>query len=366
MNRDLGGVGYYCYRLMEYLQTCSPKHDYIMLYNKSKLKTMGFINAKEQKISYPYRNLYRLFGPRLFYRIPVEMFLGSFDIYHGTGYVSLPTHRAKVVVTVHDLVSKYYPETLTPQNLRFQEHDIPYHVRASDRIIAVSESTKRDLVNFLQVDPDKIDVTYLAADEIFHPLPADDSKCEEIRCKYQLPQRYVLHVGNLNARKNLIATVRAFQQVCRAGCEENLVFVGGKGNGYDELVQEIQRLGLTDRVQFVGYTEREDLPYLYNLATFFIHVSKLEGFGLPVLEAMQCGTPVLVSNVSALPEVVGKAGLQVDPNDIEQIADCWERILQDKKLWQNLSELGLKQAENFSWNKMARDTVAVYEKALRL
>jgi glycosyltransferase involved in cell wall biosynthesis len=366
LNNDLGGVGYYCYNLIKHLQQVDSQNSYTVIYNKSKLKRLGFIEAPEKKVSYPYRNILRVMGPHLLYHVPLELFTGNFAIYHGTGYVFLPTRKAKKVITVHDLVSKHFPEMLTPGNLYFQEKQVPYYAHKCDRIIAVSQSTKNDLVNFLQISPDKIDVTYLAADKIYQPLSKADPYFEVIRKKYSLPAKFILHIGTLNERKNIPATLQAFYQLCAKGCEHNLVLVGGKGNDYEAVMALIMKLKLANRVKYIGYADIEDLPYLYNLADLFIHVSKLEGFGLPVLEAMQCGTPVLVSNGSSLPEIVQDAGLLADPLDVDEIAEKMAVLIQDEQLRAELSLKGIRQAAKFSWEKTARATIDTYKKTLAL
>lgn len=364
INNDLGGIGYYCYNLIKHLQQVDRENDYTVIYNKSKLNQLGFISAPEKKVSYPYRNILRIIGPRFLYHVPLELFTGNFAIYHGTGYTFLPTRQAKKVITVHDLVSKHYPETLTSSNLYFQEKLVPYYAHKCDRIIAVSQSTKNDLVNFLQISPDKIDVTYLAADKIYQPLSKEDPYFEVIRKKYSLPAKFILHIGTLNERKNILSTLQAFSQLCTKGCEHDLVLVGGKGNAYEAVMALITKLKLENRVKYIGYADLEDLPYLYNLADLFVHVSKLEGFGLPVLEAMQCGTPVLVSNGSSLPEIVQAAGMMANPLDVDEIANKMEVMIQDEQLREALSRKGIRQAEKFSWEKTARETIAIYKKTL--
>ncbi|MBU2699026.1 glycosyltransferase involved in cell wall biosynthesis [Sporomusaceae bacterium BoRhaA] len=364
INKDLGGVGYYCYNLIKHLQQVDRENNYTVIYNKSKLKTLGLIKAPEKKVSYPYRNILRILGPHFLYHVPLECFTGNFDIYHGTGYVFLPTRKAKKVITVHDLVSKHFPEILTPSNLYFQEKQVPYYANKADRIIAVSQSTKNDLVNFLQINPNKIDVTYLAADKIYQPLDMEDPNFTVIRKKYSLPEKFILHIGTLNERKNIPTTLQSFYRLCIKGCEHDLVLVGGKGNAYDDVMAMITKLRLENRVKYIGYTDIADLPYLYNLADLFLHVSKLEGFGLPVLEAMQCGTPVLVSNGSSLPEIVQEAGIMANPLDVDDIEKKMEIILQDEQLRRELSLKGIRQAEKFSWEKMARETIETYQKTL--
>lgn len=364
INGDLGGVGYYCYNLIKYLQQVDQNNSYTVIYNKSKIKQLGFIEAPEKKVSYPYRNILRVIGPRLLYQVPLELFTGNFDLYHGTGYVFLPTRKAKKVITVHDLVSKHFPETLTPSNLYFQEKQVPYYAHKCDRIIAVSQSTKNDLVNFLQISPDKIDVIYLAADKIYQPLDKKDSYFTVVREKYSLPAKFILHIGTLNERKNIPATLQAFYQLCAKGCDHDLVLVGGKGNAYDQVMTLIVKLKLENRVKYIGYTDIEDLPYLYNLADLFVHVSKLEGFGLPVLEAMQCGTPVLVSNGSSLPEIVQGAGVMANPLDIDEIERKIAMILQDEQLRKEMSLKGISRAGKFSWEKTAQQTIETYHKTL--
>jgi glycosyltransferase involved in cell wall biosynthesis len=264
------------------------------------------------------------------------------------------------VVTIHDLSFLRYPEGFRKQNRLYLSSFTQWSVQRARRVIAVSESTKRDVVHHYGISPDIVDVVHNGVDPCFQPLPA--SETTTFRARQGLPERFLLFVGTLEPRKNVIHLIESYAQL--AADRPPLMLVGGKGWFYDEIFARVETLGLDDNVRYVGFVPPEDLPKWYNAATLLVYPSLYEGFGLPPLEAMACGTPVVTSTASSLPEVVGEAGLLVDPTDTEALTDAMNRVLGDQELQHEMGSAGLIQAQGFSWQKSARRTADSYRRAL--
>jgi glycosyltransferase involved in cell wall biosynthesis len=239
---------------------------------------------------------------------------------------------------------------------------MPRFLRAADVIIAVSECTRRDAVRLYGIDQAKIRVVYEGVNPRFRPLD-DREQLEALRHRYALPARFLLYVGTIEPRKNLPALFEAFKQIGLPGVK--LVIVGKKGWLYDETFARLQALGLEREVVFTGFVPDDDLPGLYTLAEAFVFPSLYEGFGLPVLEAMACGTPVITGNVSSLPEVMGDAGILVAPGDVGGLVTALKRVLTDSHLRAQMSAKGLAQARKFTWEKAAQETLAVYRRVMQ-
>lgn len=313
---------------------------------------------------YPYKAIRRFMKPNPLYRVPLDLFApGSIDIVHGTNFVHFPALKAGTVVTIHDLAYMRYPEVTTEQIYRHHMKWVPYSARVCDRIIADSMQTKEDIVELLSVPEDKIDVVHLAADGQFRPLPPDEAKT--VTDLYGLSDGYFLAVGTVEPRKNLITLLRAYKRLLDAGCREpRLVIVGPKGWKYNPIMEYIKEHGLEERVVFTGYVPDERLPALYNRARALVYPSIYEGFGLPLVEAMSCGIPVIASNLSSIPEIVGDAGLLFPPTDAEQLAGLMKDIWNDHGLHGQYAQKALERSRRFSWERTARETLEVYHKAL--
>ena len=268
----------------------------------------------------------------------------------------------KVVTTIHDISYEHLPETFNRRS-RFQmKLTIRHTARHADHVIASSEYSRQDVIDTYQLRPEKVTAIPLAAPASYKPV-TDQSRLNRIREKYSIKGDFILGVGSIHPRKNLSRLISAYAAlVKRRDDVPALILVGKKGWLSDETFNAKELSGLGDRVRFTGFVPDEDLPPLYSAAKIFVYPSFFEGFGLPPLEAMQCGTPVITGNRTSLPEVVGDAGLQVDPFQIDAIADAIEKVLSDEKLSSELSERGLKRAEKFSWGSTARQTLAVFER----
>lgn len=284
------------------------------------------------------------------------------DLLHEPAFVGPVAGATPLVVTVHDLSFLLYPQAFRAFNRFYLRLVTNLSVQKARRVIAVSENTKQDLIRTYHLSPNKIDVIYNGLDECFQPLPKD--QVDQFRARHSLPERFLLFVGTLEPRKNVLKLIEAYAQLPKD--RPPLLLVGGKGWLYDEVFALVADRALTDEVRFVGYVPAEDLPWWYNAAEVFVYPSLYEGFGLPPLEAMACGTPVITSEVSSLPEVVGQAALRVDPNDAGMLAQAMERALTDRELQDRLRTAGLAQARAFSWAKTARHTAHSYRRALDL
>jgi glycosyltransferase involved in cell wall biosynthesis len=289
--------------------------------------------------------------------VPVEIWTGRIALFHGMDFLAPPTlPGVRTVVTVHDLSFVRDPESTMPGMLRYLSEVVPRAARRADAVIVTAQATKDDLVALYGLNPAKITVMYSGVPPMFRPV-TDPAALQAVRRKFGLGEApFVLTVGTLQPRKNHARLVRAFAKVDRRFL---LVIAGDPGWSYDETMQAIDEAGLGERVRLIGYVS-DELPALYSAATALAFPSLYEGFGFPPAEAMGCGTPVVVSNVSSLPEVVGDAGLQVDPLDVEALAGALVRLTEDEALRADLRERGLAQAARFTWANAAEILWNVY------
>jgi len=292
----------------------------------------------------------------------MDRFFAGVGLFHATEHLLPRFSSVRTVFTLHDLIFLFHPETHKPLNRWFLTLMMPRFLRAADAIIAVSECTKRDAIRFYGIPEEKITVIYEGVSPHFRP--ASPEAVRAVREKYSLPEHFILYVGTIEPRKNLTALLEAFTNLQSAICNLHLVFVGKKGWLYEGFFRRLRELGLEDRVLFTGYVPDEDLPAIYSAADLFVFPSLYEGFGLPVLEAMACGTPVVCSNTSSLPEVAGDAALLVDPTDMRALAGAMKRALTDEEKRKEMREKGLRRAAKFSWEKAATMTLKVYQDVL--
>ncbi len=296
---------------------------------------------------------------RLRVPLPIEAFIGPVDLFYSPDFV-LPPTRARTVLTVHDLSFVRMPECADPNLRAYLNKAVPRSVHRADLVLADSQNTKRDLVELLGVNPQQIEVIYPGVEERFRPIE-DQALLENVRRRYDLPARFILGLGTLEPRKNFPRLIEAFASL-QVGkfASLHLVIAGRPGWLYEGIFAAVERLGLEGKVAFPGFIADEDLPALYNLAELFVFPSLYEGFGLPPLEAMACGVPVVASNSSSLPEVVGEAALTVDPMDVKGLAEAMGRLLDDGALRKRMIERGLERARTFTWEGAARKLVSVY------
>jgi glycosyltransferase involved in cell wall biosynthesis len=282
------------------------------------------------------------------------------NLAHGPVFVGPLAAPCPFVTTIHDLSFIRFPHLFRPSNRLYLTVMTRLSAHRARRLIAVSEHAASEAVCLLQVSRGKIDVVYHGVDPQFQPLPTKE--VEAFRERRELPERYVLFVGTLEPRKNLEHLVEAFARIYDG--RTRLILVGGKGWLYDDLYRKVETLNLGAAVLFPGYVQSEELPLWYNAATAFAYPSLYEGFGMPVTEAQACGTPVLSSNASSLPEAAGEAALLVDPHSVEEIAAGLNRVLGDLTLQEDLRARGLAHARRFSWSRTAQQTIHAYRRAL--
>jgi len=282
------------------------------------------------------------------------------ELFHSTDFIPPAWGARRMVITVHDLNFLYYPQYLTADARRYYNDQIAWAVTRADAILADSHATRRDLERLLHVDPARVTVTHLAADAHFRPLPPEETQA--VLARYGLEPGYLLFVGTWEPRKNLPGLLEALAQLHARGEQRILVIAGRPGWLYDDIFTRVQSLHLEPWVRFIEQVPGADLVGLYNGALLLAMPSFYEGFGLPALEALQCGTPVVVADRASLPEVVGVAGLLIDPDDPTTIADaCW-RIIHDASLRAHLQTEGQDQVRAFTWEETARRTLEVYRR----
>ncbi|MEN8098730.1 MAG: glycosyltransferase family 1 protein [Chloroflexota bacterium] len=292
----------------------------------------------------------------------IELLGHRLDLFHATDFIPPRFGARRMVITVHDLNFIHFPQFLTRESLRYYGGNIRRAAATADHIIADSECTSQDLQEMLAVPADKITTIHLAVDSAFRTIDDIDPMLNNL----QLDQGYILFVGTIEPRKNIPALLKAYHRLLG---ENNslplLAIVGRKGWLSEPIFETISSLKLEGQVRVLDdVVTTNELVALYNGASMLVLPSFYEGFGLPALEAMSCGTPVIVSNAGSLPEIVGEAGILVDPKDIDGLADAISRVLSDTELASRLSALGLERAAKFSWNDTARQTLQVYHKVL--
>ncbi len=298
--------------------------------------------------------------------IPLALRREGITLFHAPHYVLPPLVRCRSVVTIHDCIHLMFPQYLPSRlALQYARTSIALAARRAARVMTVSESSKRDILRFVDVKPEKIDVIYNAYDERFTIEPREEDVVR-VRERYQLHDEFVLYAGNVKPHKNLERLIDAFDLVRKRGLDHlKLVMIGDDISKYTALRRAVHQHQLHKYVRFLGYLPEETLAVMYRLAGVFVFPSLYEGFGLPPLEAMASGTPVVTSNVSSLPEVAGDAALLVDPYDPHAIADGIYRVLTDEALGRELRRKGLARARQFSWEQSVRRVRDIYEQVGR-
>ncbi len=316
----------------------------------------GAAPAHAEVRSIPFRRLWT------HVRLSLETLVREPDVLFVPAHVLPLLHPRRSVVTIHDLGYLHYPDADTARARDYLDWSTRWSAQQATAVLADSEATKVDLVRFYGAEIEKVHVVYLGRDAGLTRV-TESLHLAEVRARYGLAQEYLLFVGTLQPRKNLERIVHAFERICGRSdlAETQLVLAGKRGWLYETLFSQVARAGLQGRVVFPGYVADEDLGALLSGATAFVFPSLYEGFGIPVLEAGGCGVPVITSNTSSLPEVAGDAALLVDPHDVDAIADAMYRLVTDESLRAELARRGLENVKRFSWDKCARETLAVLE-----
>ncbi|NDJ85676.1 MAG: glycosyltransferase family 4 protein [Chloroflexi bacterium] len=363
IDRPLTGIGRYTVELVQSLATWHDESVEFLLLTAGGAGPLAETGLKQ----------IRLPGCRL---LPALMTLGSsmipllarrhrLDIVHDTTGASpllFGAGSAGTIATVHDVIPLSMPGFNTHLDTLIYRRWLPRVLPRLDAVITVSEASKNDIAQHLRVPPRRIHNASEGVTNIYRP--ADASHLEQVRAHYELPQRYILYVGSIEARKNLSRVLEAFASLKQSGVSHDLVIVGPQKWKYGAILETLQRLKLENSVLFTGYVPETDLPIIYSGADVFVFPSLYEGFGLPVLEAMACGTAVVTSNTSSLPEVIGDAGLQVDPYSVDEIASAILRLLGDAALRHRLQQKAIERAAGFTWERTAETTIDIYRQVM--
>jgi glycosyltransferase involved in cell wall biosynthesis len=366
------GLGRYSERLAAALIEAQPNR-FGLFYNQGRdgrfppslqsLPQAGQIPRRRVNLGYkPWRTAVLLgqlgFGP--FGPVPFNRLVPGARLFHSTEHLLMPLRGIPTVLTVHDLIYKLYPGYHKKLNYWYLSLAMPLFCRRAQAIIAVSQASKRDIVKHYGVEPAKIHVVYEAAASHFQPPPP--ARIAKVQQTYQLPERFLLHLSTIEPRKNLSRLLDVLQALRQTFPRLSLVLAGGKGWLYHDLFAKIEAEGLQDAVQVLGWVPDEDLPAVIAAADLAVQPSLYEGFGLPILEHMACGQVVAASHSSSHPEVGGEAATYFDPENTEEMTAVIRRLLSDKEEVRHRRQLGLAQAQKFSWQRAARETMAVYDK----
>jgi glycosyltransferase involved in cell wall biosynthesis len=362
------GIGRYTRELVRATLEQGGAHEYVLFFAAGGLdRTSAYVeelrrlcrahpNVTARPIPLSPRRLTQLWQ-RLRLPLPVELFTGRLDLLHAPDFV-LPPTRARTLLTIHDLSFLVHPQTHLPSMVRYLSGAVPRSLRRADLVVADSLATRDDLARLLGVDAGRVRVVYPGVGPQFRPL--DPRACEPVRARLGLPERFLLFVSTISPRKNLVGLLEAYAPVARGRPDVDLVVIGQRGWLYEEVFAAVERLGLGPRVHLPGFVHDKDLPAVYNLALASVYPSLYEGFGLPALEALACGTPLVTADNSSLPEVAGDAALLVDATDTAALARAIQRLIDDAELRARLSAAGPAQAGRFRWDQAARQILECY------
>lgn len=369
--RQGAGIGRYARELTRAILQAFPEHRYTLFYAgplRFPLLEAKVPGVRWRAAPLPEKGMVWLWH-RLGLPLPLEAVTGPADLVYSPDFLLPPTLPGRrTLLTVHDLSFEIMPETLPEPLVAYLRRNVPRAVRRATHVLADSESTRQDLLRLWGVPEERVTVLYSGVEPRFQPI-VDPAAHARVRARYGLgPWPFLLTVGTVQPRKNYPRLIEAFAAVVREGTfpEGHLVLVGEKGWKAEGTFEAIRRSGMADRIHWLGFVADEDLPILYSMATAFAMVSRYEGFGLPALEAMACGTPVVVSRTSSLPEVVGEAGVQVDPESVMDIAQGLRAVLADPARREALRRAGLERARRFTWEAAARRWGEIVERLLSL
>lgn len=349
------GVGYYTENLLSGVMRVAPQHEYIMFSNRDLSDSKRLAHERVYGGGhFPVRAAWMQAV------LPGTLRKVRPDLCHFTNYLAPVVSSVPYVVTIYDMTLFIMPSYHRFKKLVLDRTLIPIVARRAKAVITISHSARKDIVKHLKVPAGKVKVIPGGVSTDFAPVRSRE-RLEGVRARYGLHDPYVLYVGTIEPRKNLVRLVQAFARVKREGLPHKLAIVGQQGWHCEPVFAEVERLGLKKEIVFTGYVPFEDLPVLYSGAECMAFPSLYEGFGLPVIEAMACGVPVVTSDSSSLTEVGREAALLVDPYSVEDIADALMRIHFEADLREHLSEQGISRASYFTWEKSARSAIEVYE-----
>lgn len=351
---QMHGIARYTYNLVNRLVRIDQKNYYTLLVNGSYFSV--FKDIKTNVSLQPVRSKFISIGEQI--ELPVILKKLKADLFHSPSFVAPLYPACKLIMTIHDMNHMSFPQYYSMIHQLYYQYIVKPSAVKAKKIITVSQFSRKEINRWLGVPREKIKVTYNGVEDRYTVID-DLAALREVNGKYRLPEKFILYIGNKKPHKNVGRLIEAYAKL---KTNYYLILSGDPDEQLNTLVSE---LDLAAKVKFIGNVPDQDLPQLYNLADLFVFPSLYEGFGLPPLEAMACGTPVITSNVSSLPEVVGEAGITVNPNNVDELANAINKVLVDEKLRKNMIEEGLKQARKFNWETTARETLDIYEEALK-
>ncbi|MCY6355524.1 glycosyltransferase family 4 protein [Clostridium sp. ZS2-4] len=354
------GIGTYSYQLINSLNKIDSHNEYLLFMPESNNLSIKFNqNFIIKNIS---QNMNGNFWDEV--NIPNILKIKDIDLYHvPQNGIGLPKTKAcPFVITLHDIIPYKMPETVGEQYLKIFTKEIPRIIPMCDGIITVSHYSKQDIVNYFNFPPEKIFVTHLANEDIYKPLNKHTCK-EFIKKTYAIEDDYILYVGGFSPRKNIVGLIDAFSKLISKSknTKIKLVIAGSKGKSYSKYKKKAEDLRIENNVIFPGFIPLEHMPILYNASKIFVYPSLYEGFGLPPIEAMACGIPIIASNLTSIPEVVGDAAMLINPYDIEELSNAMYYIIENKTLENQLIKKSLLRSSHFNWIKTAEKTKKAYE-----
>ena len=351
------GVGTYVRNLLHWLARLDQETEYLLVCRRSDCERLVALGPNFRPL--PNRSKNYSIAEQL--TVPLGLMGNGVDLFHAPHYVLPALTPCRAIVTIHDCIHLMFPEYL-PGRIAHLYARIAFWIatQRSSRVLTVSEASRRDILKYCPMPPNKVEVIYNAIDDRFNETP-DVEQLASVRERYQLHDRFLLYSGNVKPHKNLERLIDAFARLRRRESDDiKLLISGSEISRYATLRRAVHRYNLHKHVRFLGFLSTDTLAALYHLADAFVFPSLYEGFGLPPLEAMASGTPVLTSNLSSLPEVVGDAALLVDPYDPESITDGMQQILSDTALRERLIRQGRIRASEFSWESSVRRVLATY------
>ena len=360
------GVGRFVRSLVGALLELDSANDYLLLHAAPNASARAQFPRGRNVSPLPLRLSERwlnILWHRLQAPLPIDWLTGPVDIFHSPDFVLPPVRKARSILTVHDLAFLLYPQCADEHLRTYLERTVPRSVARADFVVADSENTRNDVVCLLGADPERVAVVPGGVDASFRPVPAAEHLALRQRLGLDADTPFILFVGVIEPRKNLVRLMDAFAILkSRQNLPHKLVVVGRKGWLWEGIMEHAERFPARGDTIFTGFVPEEELATLYSAAQMFAFPSHYEGFGLPVLEAMACGTPVVASRASSLPEVVGDAGLQVDPDDSEQLAAALELLALNPNVREDMRRRGLERARCFTWHAAASGLLEIYRR----
>lgn len=353
------GIGTYTSQIIKHMLPLDVTNSYLLYWWGNDYKNLYNENVSINIASKKHRKFFED------YFIPNSIIKNSIDIYHvPQNGIGLSENKNCICIsTLHDLIPYVMPETVGKSYLKKFLSSMPQIVQNSDMIITVSEFSKKDIIRVFNIDEASIRVTPLAAEDYFKPIDKEIARAYLMQ-NYNISEDFLLYIGGFSPRKNVKSILLAFSRIYKNLSKDyKIVILGTAKDEHVYLLSLCETLDISSRVIFTGYVPYIALPYFYNACSVFVYPSLYEGFGLPPLEAMSCGTPVITSNISSIPEVVGDSALMINPYDTEELKDAIEKVLEDTSLSNHLSESGYLRSKNFSWKKTAESTLNAYSDA---